>query len=251
MTDTISNQDVIKHLYEEALNKRNMKLLNDLISENFVGVRGLRGPAGFEEPVKMLMKAFPDIQWNVQEVISSGNKVVVRWVWTGTHKAAFQHYTVTNKNFSNDGIGIYELNDGRIVSAQIQTDRLGFLQQMEAVPLDLTLLSNKKSSAGQVSFVDKFFVPRNSADEFIKQMEYNRDFIKQQPGLVKSERYDREDDNGNLTILTVAVWQDQDHLEQAKEAIQAEFRRTAFNPQEFYKRLNIKLERETYVPAED
>ena len=251
MTDTVLNEEVIERLYNEALNKRNMRLLNDFISEDFVGVRGLKGSAGFEEPVKGLIKAFPDIQWNIQEVVSNDNKVVVRWIWKGTHKAEFQHYAITGKTFSNDGIGIYEFKDGKIISAQIQTDRLGFLQQMEAVPSDLTLLSNKRSSEGQVSFVDKFVIPQNSVDEFIRQMNYNRNFIKQQPGLVKSERYDQKDENGNLTILTVAVWQNQESLEKAKGAIQREFKRIGFNPQEFYKRLNITMERDMYVIAED
>ena len=120
---------------------------------------------------------------------------------------------------------------------------------MEAVPSDLTLLSNKRSSEGQVSFVDKFVIPQNSVDEFIRQMNYNRNFIKQQPGLVKSERYDQKDENGNLTILTVAVWQNQESLEKAKGAIQREFKRIGFNPQEFYKRLYITMERDMYVIA--
>lgn len=246
MTDTISNQERIEKLYSEALNKRNLQLLKYFISEDFVGVRGLRGAAGFEEPVTALIRAFPDIQWNVQEIVSDENKVAVRWTWEGTHKAQFQHYEVTGKSFSNEGMAIYELRDGKIINAQIQTDRLSFLQQMEALPVDLKLLSNKQVSETSISFIDKFIVPRKSRDEFVKQMNDNRDFIKQQPGLIRSERYERKDDEGNLTILTVATWQSQEHLDKAKEAMQLEFKRLGFNPQEFYRRLNIKLEREIY-----
>jgi hypothetical protein len=47
------------------------------------------------------------------------------------------------------------------------------------------------------------------------------------------------------------VWRTQDYLNNAKAAMQAEFKRIGFDPQEFYKRLNIKMERGIYnSPAE-
>ena len=73
MTDTIiSNNEevVVQKLYAQALNKRDFNLLKDLIADEFVGIRGLKGAAGFEEPVKILIKAFPDIQWNIKEIVS-------------------------------------------------------------------------------------------------------------------------------------------------------------------------------------
>jgi hypothetical protein len=38
---------------------------------------------------------------------------------------------------TNDAIGIYQFRDNRIVRAWLQTDRLGFLQQIGAVPEDV------------------------------------------------------------------------------------------------------------------
>ena len=117
------------------------------------------------------------------------------------------------------------------------------------MPFDLSLLNAKRTNGDQVSFIDKFFVPKTSVEEFTERMNYNRNFIKQQPGLVKSERYDQHDENNNLIIMTIAVWQTQDHLNKAKSAMQAEFKRIGFDPQEFYKRLNIKMERGIYNSA--
>jgi len=52
-----------------------------------------------------------------------------------------------------------------------------------------------------------------------------------------------------LIIITIAIWQTQDHLNKAKNAMQAEFERMGFDPQEFYKRLDIKMERGIYNSA--
>src|SRR5688572_20369230 len=240
MTDTIisNNEEVVQNLYAQALNKRDFNLLRSLIADEFVGIRGLKGAAGFEEPVKILIKAFPDIRWNIKEIVADEHQVAVRWIWEGTHTGQFQQFETTGKTLSNEGVGIYEVKNGKIISTKILTDRLDFLQQIEVVPYDLSLLNAKRGGSDQVSFIDKFFVPKTSVEEFTKRMNYNRNFIKQQPGLVRSERYDQHDENNNLIVVTIAVWQTQDHLNKAKSAIQAEFKRIGFDPQEFYKRLD-------------
>ena len=254
MTDTIiSNNEevVVQKLYAQALNKRDFNLFKTFIADEFVGIRGLKGAAGFEEPVKILINAFPDIQWNIKEIVSDDQRVAVRWIWQGTHRGQFQQFETTGKTLSNEGVGIYEFKNGKIVSAKILTDRLDFWQQLGVVPFDLSSLTAKRGDGDQVSFIDKFFVPKTSVEEFTERMNYNRNFIKQQPGLVKSERYDQYDENKNLIIITIAIWQTQDHLNKAKDAMQAEFKRIGFDPQEFYKRLDIKMERGIYNSSAD
>lgn len=103
----------------------------------------------------------------------------------------------------------------------------------------------------KIHLIDKFFIPKNSIEEFTRQMNYNRSFIKSLPGFVKDEVYEQKDEEGNLTIITVAAWQSQDSLNNAKSAIQAEFKRIGFNPIEFYQRLNIKMERGLYNEMKD
>jgi steroid delta-isomerase-like uncharacterized protein len=253
MTDAIisNNEEVVQKLYGQALNKRDFNLLRKLIADEFVGIRGLKGAAGFEEPVKNLIKAFPDIQWNIKEIVSDDQQVAVRWIWEGSHTGQFQQFEPTGKKLSNEGVGIYEFNNGKIVSTKILTDRLDFWQQLGVVPFDLSLLNPKNTNSDQVSFIDKFFVPKTSVGEFTGRMNYNRNFIKQQPGLVKSERYDQYDENDNLIVITIAVWQAQEDLNNAKRAMQEEFKRIGFDPQEFYKRLSIKMERGVYNAARE
>lgn len=103
----------------------------------------------------------------------------------------------------------------------------------------------------QVCFIDKFYIPKNSIAEFIERMNYNREFVKNIPGLIKSEAYQQNDAAGDLTIITTAVWKNQDHLEKAKSLVQTEFKRINFNPTEFYQHLNVKLERGLYLKLND
>ncbi len=96
-------------------------------------------------------------------------------------------------------------------------------------------------------FIDKFIVPKNAIEEFIQRMNYNRGFIRNLPGFVQDAAYERTDENGNKIVVTVAIWQSENAIKKAKEAVQAEYARIGFHPEEMLMRLNIVLERGTYT----
>lgn len=103
----------------------------------------------------------------------------------------------------------------------------------------------------QVCFIDKFFIPKNSINEFKQKMKYNRIFVNTISGYVKSDAFEQLDSEGNLTIMTITVWENQEYLDQSKVLVQAEFKRINFNPAELYQRLNVKLERGLYKKLND
>jgi steroid delta-isomerase-like uncharacterized protein len=243
------NRETVQRLYDQALNKRNMALLKDIVSDDFVGARGSKGPAAFEEPLVDLIKGFPDLQWNIQELVGDGDKVVVRWKLQGTHTGPYQHYPITGNTTSNDGMAIFLLKDAKIVSAQVQTDRLGFLQELGVLPVDLTSLSNRKSPGDQVSFIDKFLVPELAKREFLERTNASRNFLRKLTGFIKDTAYENTDEQGNLHYLSIAVWESADAVKKAKEAVQAEYKRQGFNPLEMVERLNITMERGIYKEA--
>ena len=136
-TSQHSNKEIIRELYEQCLNKRNMELLKNLISDDFVGIRGLKGAPGFEGPVAGLIAAFPDIQWTIEDLLWEDSLVAIRWQWQGTHQHLYTKYAATGKKIINEGMAVFEVKDGKITNAQLQTDRLGFLQQLGVLPTDL------------------------------------------------------------------------------------------------------------------
>lgn len=242
----IQNKEIVRNLYEEALNKRNFESLQNRVSREYTGVRGNKGVQAFEEPVFELIKAFPDINWKIVNLLAENDKVMVSWKWTGTHSGPFQNFAATGKTVTNDGIGVYTLKNGKITSVIIQTNRLGFLQELGVVPADIGRLSEKKNNPNQVFFIDKFVVPARAKEEFINRVNYNRAFIKNLPGFIGDNAYKSIDANGNMLITTVAVWEDETALNKAKEAVQAEYKRIDFDPIEMAKRLGITLDRAIY-----
>lgn len=241
-----TNKAVVRKLYEQALNKRNLPLLSELIAANYVGIRGAKGPEAFMEPVAVLIKAFPDIQWSLLEVMGEGNKVYVRWKVQGTHTAQFQNIPATGKSVNSDGMAVYELIDGKIVSGQVFTDRFGFLQQLGVLPADIAALSSRQAHPEYIRFIDKFLVPAAAREEFMTRVRVNQNFIKTLPGFVEDAAYERVDEQGNLVYITMAVWKNEDALKHAKEAVQAAYKQEGFNPADMFERLHITMDRGQY-----
>jgi steroid delta-isomerase-like uncharacterized protein len=135
MTDQTreDNRRQVQTLYD-TFNTGDLGRLDELIAPDYVGPQGDRGPDGFRKVVVGLRAAFPDIHYTVDEVMAEGDRVAIRWHWTGTHRAQFRAFPATGKEVTNAGLGIFRLRDGKIVASTLETDRLGFLEQIGAVP---------------------------------------------------------------------------------------------------------------------
>ncbi|HTJ48040.1 MAG TPA: ester cyclase [Cyclobacteriaceae bacterium] len=244
MAATQKNKEVVRNIYEQAFNKRNLQLLQNYISDDYIGIKGTKGAAGFQEPAAALIKAFPDAQWHLVSLIGEGDNVFVKWKFEGTQTGTFQNIEATGKKVSSDGMAVLELKDGKVISSQVHTDRLGFLQQLNVLPEDLTSLQRKPvATKDQIRFIDTFTIPGNVSEEFMQRVKINRDFIKKLPGFVEDAAFQRKDENGNVIFMTIAVWENEQAVQHAKNEVQAEYKREGFNPAEFLKKLNITMDR--------
>lgn len=118
----------------EAFNGGDLEAVEQLVGPDYVGAQGQKGPAGFNDVVVGLRAAFPDLHYTLDDVVAEGDQVAVRWHWTGTHRGAFRGFPATGKAVSNTGAGVFRLQGGRIAAGVLETDRLGFLEQIDAVP---------------------------------------------------------------------------------------------------------------------
>ncbi len=73
---------------------------------------------------------------NIDEQVSEGDTVVIRWTATGTHKGNLPPLPPTGKTIKVTGITVARLSNGKFVESWNNWDALGLLQQLGAVPLE-------------------------------------------------------------------------------------------------------------------
>jgi steroid delta-isomerase-like uncharacterized protein len=111
----------------EARNTNNVEAAVALFSEDWHN--RLRGA------FNAITNAFPDVKITINEMIAEGNKVAVRWTFTGTHRGEFQGIPATGQAVNWTGIDIYTVTDGKLAGLERSGDMLGLLQQLGAISL--------------------------------------------------------------------------------------------------------------------
>jgi predicted ester cyclase len=96
-------------------------------------VRTADGPDGVIAAVRTYQDAV-GAHWDIQELFSAGDEVVVRWIGSGTHVGEIDGIAPTGRPIRVDAITIHTVKDGRITWTREVWDTLGFLQQLGVVP---------------------------------------------------------------------------------------------------------------------
>jgi steroid delta-isomerase-like uncharacterized protein len=89
---------------------------------------------GFKEKVAFFKAIFPDLQEDLQDIISSGDTVATRWVLTGSLQREFMGIPALGQTISVEGMNFYRLKDGRVTDIWTQFDGATMMQQLGAIP---------------------------------------------------------------------------------------------------------------------
>ncbi|MBZ5726386.1 MAG: ester cyclase [Acidobacteriia bacterium] len=103
----------------------------------------VRGPDGARQGLETYFKAFPDLRFELEQVITTQDTVVTRWRIRGTQKGEFVGIAPTNKTINIQGCSITEVRNGKIVRSRTYSDNATLFQQLGV------LKTGKKMAAGE------------------------------------------------------------------------------------------------------
>lgn len=81
-----------------------------------------------------LRQAFPDLTFEIEQVIAEGDRVAITWTMRGTQHGAFRGLPASGRQITTSGADIYRVADNRIVEKWTVGDDLGLLMQLGAIP---------------------------------------------------------------------------------------------------------------------
>jgi steroid delta-isomerase-like uncharacterized protein len=90
------------------------------------------GPEPVKRLVAMYRAAFPDLHFEVEGMVSEGDRVAVRWIATGTHHAPLLGLPATNRHVSLIGCDVLRLRGDLIAESWSYYDRLALIEQLRA-----------------------------------------------------------------------------------------------------------------------
>jgi steroid delta-isomerase-like uncharacterized protein len=128
------NKALIRRGYE-GMNKANIEILKELFAPNlaYYNPSGSVKPLSKEEAIefyKMLNRAWPDLNFGIQDIIAKGDMVIVRLITKGTHTGDFQGIPATGIRGESSVIFISRIQDGKIVEEWVESDMLGVMMQL-------------------------------------------------------------------------------------------------------------------------
>ena len=134
------NKVVIRRLYE-AFNKHDPSLLDEIIAIDFVDARNtpfeLRGLESYKKFEATFIKAFPDYQDTIEDIIAEGDKVWVLGKVTGTHTGEWEFlgikFAPSGKKIAWTAVNIFHIVNGKIVERKSLRDMLDFLRQLGVI----------------------------------------------------------------------------------------------------------------------
>lgn len=134
-----SDEAVVRRFYEQMCNERK----NDLAPELFTSghrfhdpqIPGIPpGPDGVAATVAVYQESV-DGHWEIEEIFSTADRVVVRWTGSGTHIGEINGIPPTGAKVRVDAISIHRMANGLIDETWEVWDTLSFLQQIGVVAL--------------------------------------------------------------------------------------------------------------------
>jgi steroid delta-isomerase-like uncharacterized protein len=139
MSTQTDGKALITHLLGELVNERRWADMPEHFTDDFV----LHAPMdpeqqpGFAALRRMfdeLIAPFPDLRWEIKELVVDDDRVAGHYVMRGTHRGTFQGFAATGRTFAIEEVAFYRIVDGKVAEMWLVPDTFGVAMQLGLVP---------------------------------------------------------------------------------------------------------------------
>jgi steroid delta-isomerase-like uncharacterized protein len=135
----------VRRQIDELWNRGNLDFAVECFTEDFVGhdpaiPEGVHGPEGFKQNVATTRTAFPDFRVEIVDQVAEGDRVVTRYVTTGTQQGEVEGLPPTGRRVAVAGMGIDYFREGKICESWEYYDVMGTMQQLGMIVVPGPLL---------------------------------------------------------------------------------------------------------------
>ncbi len=125
---------IVRRWIDEVWSKADQAAMDELYAANFTyhypGTEATPDLEGFKQTATDWLTPFADIHVTVDDVVTEGDKVAVRWTWRGTHTGEFWGIPPTGNKVAITGMSILHIVGGKIVEEWGEVDNMGLMAQL-------------------------------------------------------------------------------------------------------------------------
>ena len=131
------NKALFRRAYEELWNRGNLSAADELIAPDFINHAASpgsnRGPESMRGSVTWARNAFPDLHFEIEELVAEGDLVAGRLTMSGTHEGPLMGKPPTGRSVRNIHMHFVRFRDGKAVEHWGVRDDLGMMRQLGLV----------------------------------------------------------------------------------------------------------------------
>jgi steroid delta-isomerase-like uncharacterized protein len=113
-------------------NSRRPDAFDELLTEDCTLIRDgaeARGRDAVKRVLAQLYRAIPDLEYRIDDAISAGDKMAIRWEGHGTHRGEYHGVAPTGREMSYTGITFYETRGDLVARIWVSTNLLQQLRK--------------------------------------------------------------------------------------------------------------------------
>lgn len=128
-------EDTLTRLYEDVWNGANPDTADELVHEEYLIhdrdlAAEMQGPELYKALASGTRDVFPDMTITIEDMLTAGEKIALRWTMTGTHQGTMFGVESTGRQVELTAIEINRFEDGKLIETWTQSDQLGLMHQL-------------------------------------------------------------------------------------------------------------------------
>ena len=135
---SVEQQNAVIHRWIEAWNRQDLDVVEDLLASDYVrhdaNLPDVNGSIAQLEFIAGVLRAFPDLHVQAEQLIAQDDHVAVRVSMWGTHQGDFVGVPATGREVRFESMEVFRLDGGKVAEQWVVMNALGLFQQLGAIP---------------------------------------------------------------------------------------------------------------------
>lgn len=137
----VSNKELFTRYFDEVANGGNLDKADEIFAADYKhhdpanpDPRPMIGPQAVRDHLIGLKGAFPDLVFDVDDMVDNGSEIIVRWTARGTNTGDYFGIPASGKPIEITGMNTWATQDGMAIEGWVNRDDMLLLQQIGVIP---------------------------------------------------------------------------------------------------------------------